>query len=160
MPAAILLPATEDDVVAGVEYAARMGWQVSVRAGGHSWAAWGVRDGALLIDLSSMKDMELDPTTNIVSASPAIAGATELDPFLSARGRFFPVGHCESVGIGGFLLQGGQGWHTRHYGWSCESIKAIDVVLADGRKIRASADENADLLRFSQQLSHESLVLE
>jgi FAD/FMN-containing dehydrogenase len=146
MPAAILLPATEDDVVAGVEYAARMGWHVSVRAGGHSWAAWGVRDGALLIDLSSMKDMELDPTTNIVSASPAIAGATELDPFLSARGRFFPVGHCESVGIGGFLLQGGQGWHTRHYGWSCESIKAIDVVLADGRKIRASADENADLL--------------
>jgi FAD/FMN-containing dehydrogenase len=146
MPAAILLPATEDDVVAGVKLASRMGWQVSVRAGGHSWASWGVRDGALLIDLSSMRDMELDPATNVVSASPAIAGATELDPFLSDRGRFFPVGHCESVGLGGFLLQGGMGWHTRHYGWSCESIEAIDVVLADGKKIRASADENADLL--------------
>ena len=146
MPAAILLPADEDDVVAGVQFAARMGWQVSVRAGGHSWASWGVRDGALLIDLSSMRDMELDPATNIASVSPAIAGATQLDPFLSDRGRFFPVGHCESVGLGGFLLQGGQGWHTRHYGWACESIVAIDVVLADGKKIRASADENADLL--------------
>ena len=117
MPAAILLPASEDDVVAGVELAARMGWRVSVRAGGHSWASWGVRDGALLIDLSSMKDMELDPATNIVWASPAVAGATELDPYLADRGRFFPVGHCESVGIGGFLLQGGMGWHTWHYGW-------------------------------------------
>src|SRR5260370_12696503 len=146
MPAAVLLPAGDDDVVAGVELAARLGWQVSVRAGGHSWASWGVRDGALLIDLSSMKDMELDPTTNIVSASPAIAGATELDPFLSDRGRFFPVGHCESVGLGALPLQGGMGWQPRHYGWSCESIEAIDVVLADGRKIRASDDGNADLL--------------
>src|SRR5882757_9713679 len=146
MPAAVLLPASDADVVAGVELAAQMGWPVSVRAGGHSWASWGVRDGALLIELGSMKDMELDPTTNIVSASPAVAGATELDPFLSDRGRFFPVGHCESVGLGGFLLQGGMGWHTRHYGWSCESVEAIDVVLADGRKVRASADENADLL--------------
>jgi FAD/FMN-containing dehydrogenase len=145
MPEAILLPANEDDVVAGVEFAAKMGWQVSVRAGGHSWASWGVRDGALLIDLSSMKEMELDPTTNIVTATPAVAGATELDPFLSDRGRFFPVGHCESTGIGGFLLQGGQGWHTRHYGWSCESIEAIDVVLADGRRVRASEEEHADL---------------
>jgi hypothetical protein len=146
MPAAILLPASEDDVVAGVELAARMGWQVSVRAGGHSWASWGVRDGALLIDLSSVKDMELDPATNIVWASPAVAGATELDPYLADRGRFFPVGHCESVGIGGFLLQGGMGWHIRHYGWSCESIQAIDVVLADGTKVRASEDDHADLL--------------
>jgi FAD/FMN-containing dehydrogenase len=146
IPAAILLPASEDDVAAGIEFAARMGWQVSVRAGGHSWASWGVRDGALLIDLSSMRDMELDPATNIVSASPAVAGATELDPYLADHGRFFPVGHCESVGIGGFLLQGGMGWHTRYYGWSCESIEAIDVVLADGTRVRASEDDNADLL--------------
>src|ERR1700741_2963805 len=97
MPAAILLPASEDDVVAGVELAARMGWRVSVRAGGHSWASWGVRDGALLIDLSSMKDIQFDPATNIASVRPALAGATELDPFLAERGRFFPVGRCETV---------------------------------------------------------------
>jgi FAD/FMN-containing dehydrogenase len=145
-PAAILLPAGDEDIVAGVRLAAREGLQVSVRAGGHSWASWGVREGALLIDLSSMKDMRLDPATNVASVTPAIAGATELAPFLADHERFFPVGHCESVGLGGFLLQGGQGWHTRHYGWACESVEAIDVVLADGRKVRASEDENADLL--------------
>jgi FAD/FMN-containing dehydrogenase len=145
-PAAVLLPASDDDVVAGVELAAKEGWQVSVRAGGHSWASWGVRDGALLIDLSSMKDIQFDPATNIASVRPAIAGATELDPFLAERGRFFPVGRCETVGLGGFLLQGGMGWHSNHYGWACQSVEAIDVVLADGRTVRASAGENADLL--------------
>jgi len=144
-PAAVLLAADEEDVVAGVRLAARNGWQVSVRAGGHSWANWGIRDDALLIDLVAMKDMRFDPSTNIATVTPAVAGATELDPFLAQRGRFFPVGHCESVGLGGFLLQGGQGWHLRHYGWSCESIESIDVVLADGSTVRASADENPDL---------------
>jgi len=71
MPAAILVPASEDDVVAGVQLAP--GWAGrSHPRGCHSWASWGVRDGALLIELGSMKDMELDPTTNIVSASPAV----------------------------------------------------------------------------------------
>src|SRR5882757_3026987 len=82
-PAAILLPAGDEDIVAGVRLAAREGLQVSVRAGGHSWASWGVREGALLIDLSSMKDMRLDPATNVASVTPAIAGATELAPFLA-----------------------------------------------------------------------------
>jgi FAD/FMN-containing dehydrogenase len=105
-PAAVLLAADEDDVVAGVRLAARNCWQVSVRAGGHCWANWGIRDNALLIDLGAMKDMRFDPATNIATVTPAVAGATELDPFLAERGRFFPVGHCESVGLGGFLLQG------------------------------------------------------
>jgi FAD/FMN-containing dehydrogenase len=144
-PAAVLLPANDDDIAAGVELAAREGWQVSVRAGGHSWASWGVRDGALLIDLSSMRQLEFDSATNIASVSPAVRGASELDPFLAEHGRFFPVGRCETVGLGGFLLQGGMGWHSRHYGWAAESIEAIDVVLADGRTISASADDNADL---------------
>jgi FAD/FMN-containing dehydrogenase len=145
MPAAVLLPANDDDIAAGVQLAAKEGWQVSVRAGGHSWASWGVRDGALLIDLSSMRQLDFDPATNIVSVSPAVRGASQLDPFLAEHGRFFPVGRCETVGLGGFLLQGGMGWHSRHYGWAAESIDAIDVVLADGRKIQASAKENADL---------------
>jgi FAD/FMN-containing dehydrogenase len=144
-PPAVLLAADEDDVVSGVRLAAQNGWQVSVRAGGHSWANWGIRDNALLIDVGAMKDMQFDPSTNIASVTPAVAGATELDSFLAERGRFFPVGHCESVGLGGFLLQGGQGWHVRHYGWSCESIESIDAVLADGSKVRASEEENSDL---------------
>ena len=81
----------------------------------------------------------------VVSASPAVKGGVELGPFLEERGRFFPGGHCPTVGIGGFLLQGGQGWNARGWGWAAEYVVAIDVVTADGELVRASEDENADL---------------
>ena len=108
-----------------------------MRAGGHSWAAWSVRDDALLIDLGRMREMTYDPATGIATASPAVKGGAELTPFLTSHGRAFPGGHCPSVGIGGFLLQGGQGWNSRKYGWACENVAAIDVVTADGELIRA-----------------------
>ncbi|MEP7177677.1 MAG: FAD-binding protein, partial [Pseudonocardiales bacterium] len=60
-PAAVLLAETEDDVVAGVRLAREQGWRVSVRAGGHSWAAWSVRDETLLIDLGGLRDVDYDP---------------------------------------------------------------------------------------------------
>ena len=117
-----------------------------MRAGGHSWAAWSVRDDVLLIDLGRMREMAYDPATGIATASPAVKGGAELVPFLTSHGRAFPGGHCPSVGIGGFLLQGGQGWNSRKYGWACENVAAIDVVTADGGLIRADEDQNSDLL--------------
>ena len=117
-----------------------------MRAGGHSWAAWSVRDDVLLIDLGRMREMAYDPDTGIATASPAVKGGAELVPFLTSHGRAFPGGHCPSVGIGGFLLQGGQGWNSRKYGWACENVAAIDVVTADGELIRADEDQNSDLL--------------
>ena len=145
-PAAVLLAASDDDVVAGVRLAAERGWPVSVRAGGHSWAAWSLRDDALLIDLGAMRDLAYDPATGEVSARPAVRGGLELAPFLAERGRAFPGGHCASVGLGGYLLQGGQGWNGRERGWACQSVTALDVVTADGALVRASAAQNADLL--------------
>jgi FAD/FMN-containing dehydrogenase len=145
-PAAVLCARTEHDVVAGVRLARERGLKVSVRAGGHSWAVWSVRDDALLIDLGLMQELGYDPGTGIATASPAIKGGAELTPFLTAQGRAFPGGHCPSVGIGGFLLQGGQGWNSRNVGWACEHIAAIDVVTADGELIRADEDRNSDLL--------------
>ncbi|WP_027006987.1 FAD-binding oxidoreductase [Conexibacter woesei] len=144
-PAAVLLAESEDDVVAGVRLAAREGWRVSVRSGGHSWAAWSVRDDALLIDLGSMKDMTFDALTGVATANPAVRGGMDLAPFLDAHGRMFPGGHCESVGIGGFLLQGGQGWNSRQWGWGCENVVGVDVVTADGSLVHANAIENTDL---------------
>ncbi|MET0526631.1 MAG: FAD-binding protein, partial [Nocardioides sp.] len=76
---------------------------------------------------------------------PAVRGGSELSPFLAERGRFFVGGHCPTVGIGGFLLQGGQGWNARGWGWAAEYVVALDVVTADGELVHASADENADL---------------
>jgi len=144
-PAAVLLAESVDDVVAGVRLAREEGWQVAVRSGGHSWAVWSVRDDALLIDLGSMKDITYDPVTEIATASPAVRGGMDLDPFLERHGRMFPGGHCESVGIGGFLLQGGQGWNSRRWGWGCENVVAVDVVTAAGELVRCDAERNADL---------------
>jgi FAD/FMN-containing dehydrogenase len=115
-PAAVLLAADEDDVIAGVRLAAERGWTVSVRSGGHSWAVWSLRDDALLIDMGEMRDLAYDPATGVVSARPAVQGGLELAPFLAERGRAFPGGHCATVGLGGFLLQGGQGWDSRARG--------------------------------------------
>ena len=144
-PPAVLLAESEDDVVAGVRLARREGWKVAVRAGGHSWAAWSIRDDALLIDLGGLREVSYDATSGVVSASPAVQGGFELDPYLAARGRFFNGGHCPSVGIGGFLLQGGQGWCARGWGWAGERVVAVDVVTADGERVRADAGQNSDL---------------
>jgi FAD/FMN-containing dehydrogenase len=84
-----------------------------VRSGGHSWAQWSVRDDALVLDLAGLRELSYDPATGIATASPAIQGGLELDPFLAKHDRFFGGGHCPTVGIGGFLLQGGQGWNAR-----------------------------------------------
>ena len=116
-----------------------------MRSGGHSWAAWSVRDDALLIDLGGLRDIRYDPATGIAAVRPAVRGGTELAPYLAAQGRAFPGGHCESVGLGGYLLQGGQGWNSRSWGWACENVVGIDAVTADGRRVHADADENADL---------------
>jgi FAD/FMN-containing dehydrogenase len=144
-PAAVLFAETDQDVVNGVRLAHARGWQVAVRSGGHSWAQWSVRDGALLIDLGAMKEMSYDEQTAIVSVRPAVQGGAELEPFLAERGRFFNGGHCPTVGLGGFLLQGGQGWNARGWGWGAERIAAIDVVTADGELVRADATQHSDL---------------
>jgi FAD/FMN-containing dehydrogenase len=145
-PAAVLLAADEEDVIAGVRLAASRGLKVSIRSGGHSWAAWSVRDDALLIDLGELRELSYDAATGIAAASPAVNGGAQLTPFLREHGRAFPGGHCPSVGLGGFLLQGGQGWNSRKCGWACESVVAVDVVTADGELVHADEHHNSDLL--------------
>lgn len=145
VPAAVLRAVTEQDVVEGVRLALERGWQVAVRSGGHSWAAWSVRREALLIDLGGFREMAYDETTGIVTATPSVKGGDELNPYLGGFGRFFNGGHCPSVGIGGFLLQGGQGWNARGWGWAAENIVAIDVVTADGELVRADETDHSDL---------------
>lgn len=143
-PSAVLLAASVDDVIAGVQFARENTLTISVRSGGHSWDGWSVRDGSLLIDLGRMREMSYDQQTRIARVSPSISGG-ELNSFLHQFGVFFPGGHCPDVGVGGFLLQGGMGWNTRGWGWACERIAAIDVVTADGKLVHADERENADL---------------
>ncbi|WP_376794908.1 FAD-binding oxidoreductase [Thermogemmatispora sp.] len=144
-PAAILMATSEEDVVAGVRLAREQGLKVSVRAGGHSWAAWSLRDDALLIDLGGLRQIELDREAGIMRVSPAVTGS-ELNNLLTQQGLMFPGGHCPDVGLGGFLLQGGMGWNCRGWGWACQRVAAIDVVTAEGELLHADEHEHADLL--------------
>jgi len=145
-PAGVVVAESEADVVAGVRLARERGLKVSVRAGGHSWAAWSLRNDSLLIDLGGLRETTFDPATGIAAASPAVKGGAELTPFLTDHGRVFTGGHCPGVGLGGFLLQGGQGWNSRRCGWACENVVGIDVVTADGELVHADSEENSDLL--------------
>ena len=100
------------DVVGAVKLARQMKLRVSVRSGGHSWAAWSVRDNALLVDLGKLKCLQLDEANSILKASPSTTGRV-LNGYLAAKGKMFAGGHCPDVGIGGFLLQGGMGWNCK-----------------------------------------------
>ena len=144
-PAAVLEAETEADVVAGVRLARNRGWRVGIRSGGHSWAAWSLLDDALLIDLAGLRELSVDEQRGVARVSPSIRGGSELNPYLRERGYLFPGGHCSTVGLGGYLLQGGQGWNSRTWGWGCENVVGVDVVTADGELVHASQDSHADL---------------
>ena len=144
-PAAVLRAANAEDVAAGVRLAAAEGLRIAVRSGGHSWAAWSLRDDTLLIDLAAFTGLSYDDETGIATAGPAVRGGLDLDPFLAREDRFFAAGHCPTVGIGGFLLQGGMGWNCRGWGWAAESIDAIRVVTASGEIVWCDESVNADL---------------
>lgn len=144
-PGVILRARGDEDVAAAVRWAAERGMQVSVRSGGHSWVGNGVRDGGLLIDLSQLADIEVDAVARRVRVRPAVRGP-EIIRALAPYGLFFPAGHAPTVGIGGFILGGGYGWNSRVWGPACLSIRALDVVLADGELVRADDDNHPDLL--------------
>ncbi|KAK0708143.1 hypothetical protein B0H67DRAFT_462957, partial [Lasiosphaeris hirsuta] len=153
-PLAVCAARTAADVVAAIEFATTHHCRVSVRSGGHSWAAWSVRHDALLLDLADLDRhpgprVAYDEHTHVVSCSPSVTGR-ELNDFLAAadggKGRLFAGGHCPDVGLGGFLLQGGMGWNCKPVrGWACESITAIEVVTASGQQLHCSETSNADL---------------
>jgi FAD/FMN-containing dehydrogenase len=144
-PEAIVLATSEQDVVEGVRYARERDLKVKARSGGHSWTASGVRDGALLIDLSRMDGVQFDAETQIARVQPGARGR-DLNGLLAEHGLFFPSGHCPTVGLGGFLLQGGWGWLSRVIGPACMSVVAVDVVTAEGEVIHADSAQNRDWL--------------
>ena len=111
-PRAVVIALKLEHVKEAIELAEKESCRVSVRSGGHSWAAWSVRHDVILIDLGELKDLDYDEESKIVSCSPSVTGRV-LNGFLNAKGRVFPGGHCPDVGVGGFLLQGGMGWNCK-----------------------------------------------
>ncbi|KAK3998284.1 FAD binding domain protein [Cladorrhinum sp. PSN332] len=141
LPFAYSQPSTASDVIAAVNFATLHSCRISIRSGGHSWAAWSVRHDAILIDLVDLDKSlpggrtQFDASTQIVSCPPSITGE-ELNNFLAERGRFFPGGHCPDVGLGGFILQGGMGWNCKSWGWAAEYVTSLDAVTASGEYLQ------------------------
>ncbi|WP_328768711.1 FAD-binding oxidoreductase [Streptomyces sp. NBC_00286] len=143
-PALIARPADTADVAAAVDVARNHGLVVAVRCGGHSVAGLSTCDDGLLIDLSGLKSITVDPEARTVRAGGGVLWG-ELDAATQAYGLHTPGGRVTTTGIGGFTTGGGYGWTSCTYGLACDNLIAAEVVLADGRVVRASEDEHANL---------------
>lgn len=144
-PAFIVRPKHNEDVITAIKFARQHNLLISVRGGGHNVAGHATNDGGLVIDLSSMKDIEVDP----VSKTARVAGGVtwgELDAATQAYGLATPGGVYSKTGIAGLTLGGGLGWLRNKHGLSSDNLIRAEVVTADGRVVRANAAENSDLL--------------
>jgi FAD/FMN-containing dehydrogenase len=143
-PALIARCARVGDVIDSVDFARENDLLVAVRGGGHNVAGNAVCDGGLVIDLSPMKGIRVDPERRTARAE---SGATlgDLDRETQVFGLATPMGVVSETGLAGLTLGGGIGWLRRKYGLSSDNLLSVDVVTADGRFLTASENENADL---------------
>ncbi|MGH9817424.1 MAG: FAD-binding oxidoreductase [Candidatus Acidiferrales bacterium] len=144
-PALIVRCAHTDDVAAAVRFAREHSLPVSVKGAGHNVAGNAVCDHGVMIDCSGMKRIEVDTANRIAKAQP---GPTlgEFDKATTAQGLFTTMGVVSKTGIAGLTLGGGLGWLMGKFGLACDNLMAAEVVTAEGKVVRASAEENADLL--------------
>jgi FAD/FMN-containing dehydrogenase len=143
-PALIARCAGAADVIAAVTFAREHGRLLSIKGGGHNVAGTAVGDDGLMLDLSAMKGIRIDPLRRTARAEPGLTWG-ELDAEAQAFGLATIGVDVSSVGIAGLTLGGGFGWLVRSYGLACDTLLSVDIVTADGRLLTASATENTDL---------------
>src|SRR5947207_9216678 len=144
-PALIARCAGVADVMAAVRCARRAGLRVAVRGGGHSFPGQSTCDGGIVIDLSLMRGIRVDPEAGTARAQPGVL-LGELDHETQAFGLAVPAGIVTHTGLAGLTLGGGIGWLMRKHGLTIDQLLAVDLVTADGEFVRASERENPDLL--------------
>ena len=132
------------DIQLAVKFAAEHDLLTAVRGGGHNIAGNAVCESGLMIDLSQMSSVRIDPKSRLAHIEP---GATlgDFDHEAQAFGLATPLGINSTTGVAGLTLGGGFGWLSRKYGLTVDSLTAVDIVTADGKFLRASNDENSDL---------------
>ncbi|HWI09575.1 MAG TPA: FAD-binding oxidoreductase [Solirubrobacteraceae bacterium] len=143
-PEVIARCARTSDVVAAVGFARDSGLPVAVRGGGHSAPGYGTCDGGIVIDLSPMKEIVVDPDLRTARAGAGLTWG-EFDAATQEHGLAVTGGRFSTTGIAGLTLGSGSGWLERKCGLTADSLLSAEVVLADGRVVTASAEENADL---------------
>jgi FAD/FMN-containing dehydrogenase len=143
-PALIARCASSEDVVPAVKFARQNDLLVSIRGGGHNIAGNAVCDDGLMIDLSLMKNVQVDPKARRATVDPGCILA-DFDAAAQAHGLATPLGINSTTGVAGLTLGGGFGWLSRKYGMTVDNLLSANVVLADGKQVRASETENGDL---------------
>jgi FAD/FMN-containing dehydrogenase len=143
-PALIAQCAGVVDVIASVNFARERGLELAVKAGGHNAAGNSLCDEGLVIDLSPMKSIRVDPEARTVRVEPGVT-LGELDHETQAFGLAVPAGVVSTTGVAGLTLGGGWGWLSRTHGLTIDNLRSVDVVTADGELRHADENENADL---------------
>ena len=143
-PVLIVRCAGVADVIRAVSFACSHNFVLSVRGGGHNVAGNAVCDGGLVIDLSSMNAIRVDPARRTARVEPGVL-LGQLDHEAQQFGLALPAGVVSHTGVAGLTLGGGFGWLSRKYGLSVDHLLSVDVVTANGQLITASAEEHSDL---------------
>jgi FAD/FMN-containing dehydrogenase len=143
-PKLIVRPANATDVATTVAFAGDAGLPFSVRGGGHNVTGFGTNDGGIVLDLSSMRNIQVNPRNKSAWVE---GGATwgDVDRATHEFGLATPSGVISTTGVGGLTLGGGFGYLTRRYGLTSDNLRSANVVTADGRLVTASASENPEL---------------
>ena len=143
-PAVIVQCARADDVAPAIEFARKNRLPLSIRGGGHNIAGSALCDNGVTIDFSKMKQVRVDAGKRRAYVQPG-ATLADFDEAVQVHGLATPLGINSTTGIAGLTLGGGFGWLTRKYGMTIDNLISVEVITADGKRIRASEKENADL---------------
>jgi FAD/FMN-containing dehydrogenase len=143
-PALIVRCIGVSDVIAGLKFARAQKLPLSMRGGGHNIAGLALADDGLMLDLSLMRGVFVDPAARVARAQ---AGCLlgDVDRETQLHGLAAALGFVSATGIAGLTLGGGFGYLSRRFGWTSDGVRSLDLVTADGRMVRASEKENADL---------------
>jgi hypothetical protein len=143
-PALIAQCVDAADVISAVNFGRENDVTIAIRGGGHNGPGFGTVDDGLVIDLGRMRGIRVDPATSTVRVEGGCVWG-DVDHATHPFGMSVPTGFLSSTGVGGLTLGGGIGYLSRKYGLTIDNLLSVDMVLADGRFVTASADENADL---------------
>ncbi len=143
-PAAVAYPVDEDDVAAVIGYARQNGLRIAPQGTGHAAGALGALDETILLRTSAMRGVEIEPDRRIARVRAGDLWRDAMGP-IAAHGIAALAGSSPDVGIVGYSLGGGMGWLARKYGLQCNSVTAVELVTADGSRVRADRDHEPEL---------------
>ncbi len=144
VPAFVVQPTSTEEVAAAVDFAREHVLLVSVKGGGHNIAGTAIAHGGLMLDLSRMNDVVVDPVAKLAQVGPGCR-LGDVDRATQAYGLATVLGFISRTGVAGLTLGGGLGYLTRRFGWGADNLEEVEIVTADGRIRRANRRENSEL---------------